>query len=770
MKIRFLLITLFLAGGAFLSACSGKANTSTPSNSAPDDTALLSEVSGTVQIKNPGQTAFINASNDDILQVGGIVRTGSDGRVRLNFSSGTIVRVAPNSFFTLASNEPADKGLLTRLLMRAGELWVILNGGEMQIETPSGTASVRGSYMSVWLDPATEDVWVTCLEGWCTAENPAAVMEMIAGQGCTLFSFDPEGNVPPPPPMLRYLTQQEIEKFLANNPEAQQILQAMMATATALPPLPTLLSPMPQESCFELGLPQNGAEIAADGMIQFDWNDQPGAYKYTLTVVKPNGAERSWHTWRSSLQVDAFELPLEGNYLWTVTAYDFYMRPICTSDSWTFTKPAHELPAKDCSALLSPEDGFELPQSGPVIFSWEDHPEAYKYILVITQPNGTEVSRQVWMNTYTLPAEMFTQPGEYHWQVTAYSSRRQPICASQQHTFKRSGEIPTPPPAEACISLLTPENNASLPASGAVTFEWMAHPDAFKYIINFKLPNQAQISLPEFDTSHTRYMDALTPGGQYEWWVTVKNSNMENVCYSEHFTFTKPASFSPTSTPPPNPNLMFWNRQGPTGNINECQKLFSVDVNAPHDSIVKVIFSTDPIPNGDQDPHHVLSNVGGTKYQANVCLDGIGAGVTIYWRFAIYKNGVYIHDDNIYSFTSPGCPLTPPPDTPTTFQNQSGPNGTISVCTNHYQVDAIDPDELQYVKVAYKVYDGGGNLVLEDHQHLNYQGGDTWAGDLYIPVQPGGQVVWWFWAIDNDGNNATSSLYSFEYTGGSACP
>ncbi|GEM_PF-507402 len=772
MKLRLFVLIAFGVGLTLLAVACGRAlTTSTPV--ALDETATLSEVQGSVQIRNPGQAEFVAASNGDTLQVGGQVRTGPDGRVRLNFASGTIVRVAPDSLFTLESNQPADDGLLTRLKMEAGQLWVILHGGEMKIETPSGTASVRGSYMAVWVDPLTNDVWVTCLEGWCQAENPAGLMDMLAGEGCVLFSFDTQGNLPPPPPMLRYISQQEIETFLANNPEAQEIMQAMIATASALPTLVPTVTPTPPESCFELGLPPDRSEAPGEGIIQFDWNDQPGAHKYILTIVKPNLTERSWFVWRSSAQVDAAELPLEGTYSWSVTAYDASFQPICTSGPWTFTKPASAPPSVDCFDLTSPADGFELPESGPVMFQWQEYPGRYKYVITITKPDGSEASRIVWTNSYKILAEALTLPGEYHWQVTAYDENFKPLCISESRSFTRSGEpIPSPTPG-GCVSLLTPDNGASLNATGPVTFSWTEHPQAYKYLINFKQPNGSMFSLPEFGTSHVRYMDALTQGGTYEWWVSIRDSNLSEICSSEHFTFTKPASLAPTATPSSeggNGTILFWNQVGPTGNISDCEQFFSVDTNAPTGAMVKVIFSENPVPDGYSDPHYILAPSGGTKYSASICLDGLAAGTTIYWRFAIYDDGVYTHDASIYSFVSPGCPATPPPDTPTTFQNESGPNGSSSACINHFQVDAIDPDGLQYVKVAYKVFDSDSNLVLETYQHLTYQGGDTWAGDISIPMQPNYNIVWWFWAIDNNGNSTTSNTQSFVYNGGSVCP
>lgn len=244
------LLVLILLPTLVFSACRKAQSTAEPT--LLPENASLSEVQGTVGIKNPDQAAFMSASSEDILQVMGQVKTETDGRVRLDLSTGTIVRVAPNSLFTLESNKVENGNFLTKLTLLAGKVWVTLKGGQMEVDTPSGVASVRGSYMSVWVDPATSDVWVSCLEGWCQAGNTPSAIDLLASEGTVLYSFDPNGTVPPPPPMLRYLTQQEIDDFLANNPEAQAILDAMAATASALPTFTSTitLTPVPPTATF----------------------------------------------------------------------------------------------------------------------------------------------------------------------------------------------------------------------------------------------------------------------------------------------------------------------------------------------------------------------------------------------------------------------------------------------------------------------------------------------------------------------------------------
>lgn len=760
-KFTLPLLALAAALALMLAACGG---TLLPGGVSLADTATLGEIQGTVELRNPDQVVFTPASTGDVLQVGGQVRTGSDGSARLDLDTGTIIRVAADSLFTLESNAVESGSLLTRLVLEAGQVWIMLDGGSVEVETISGTASVRGSYMSVWMDPVTADVWVTCLEGWCQAGNGTGDLEMLAGEGATLYAFDPEGNIPPPPPQLRYLSQQEIDAFLAQNPEAEAIMNDLIATASALPPLDATLTPTPLGSCFELGLPEQGAEVSADGFVQFDWNDQPGVYKYILTVIKPNAAEKSFIAFRSSIQVDALELPLAGDYAWYVTAYDAGIRPICTSATWTFSKPESVYPPEiECFQLTAPDEAAELPETGPLTFSWTELPGRYKYVVTITAPDGTEWNKIVFTNSYTLPAEDLPLAGEYHWQVTAYDASIRPMCASETRTFTKPGSPVPTPDGSGCVTLLSPADGAELDADGPEEFTWSAHPQAYKYLINFKSPGGSTASLIAMTPYHLRYMGSLPEGGEYEWWITVKNSSLNVICTSGHFTFTKPQSTIPT----PGGDITFSNRSGPTGNISTCNVYFSVETNPPDGAMVKVIFSTDPVPDGYSDPHYILSHQGGSQYAAGVSLDGMPEGKTIYWRFAIY-DGAYTHDATIFSFVSPGCPSGGgEEDTPTVFNSISGPGEVVSAFPVHFTVDASDEQGLQHVKVQYKILDAENNVIADGtYEHLAFNSSSgLWEGDVSFGEPPAGSTVkWWIWAIDDNGKYTYSDMRSFVYT------
>ncbi|MBN2387460.1 MAG: FecR domain-containing protein [Anaerolineales bacterium] len=303
----------------------------------------MSEIRGAVEIKNPGQEGFSSAENGMSLQVGGELRTGENGYARLDLSTGTLIRMAPNTSFMLVSNEPTDDGLLSRLQVELGQIWIALTGGEVEVETPSGVAAVRGSHLMIWVDPATLDVWVNCFEGECGADN-GDLLGLTGGQGTILYFFT-DGN--PPPPELRLLTWDEFLAWVEVMPEYQSLLPDIIATLTAMapppppaPPLPTATVPPAEPACtLQLLSPANGADLPESGAVTFTWNPQEGAGSYLVTFTSSGGAMNSFSATGSSLTRYIESLPTAGAYSWQVTALDAYGQEICSTGPSTFSKP-----------------------------------------------------------------------------------------------------------------------------------------------------------------------------------------------------------------------------------------------------------------------------------------------------------------------------------------------------------------------------------------------------------------------------------------------
>lgn len=150
--------------------------------------ATVREIEGDVSLRAVEADAFASAVVGDTLYVNAQLQTGQDSRSRVDFEDGTIVRVGPGTTFTMTAIEDGaeDGGLLKQLEMELGKLWIILNGGTLDIKTDTGVASVTGSYLSVVANP----LGITCLEGTCTLETPGGIVTLGAGETAYLTGVD----------------------------------------------------------------------------------------------------------------------------------------------------------------------------------------------------------------------------------------------------------------------------------------------------------------------------------------------------------------------------------------------------------------------------------------------------------------------------------------------------------------------------------------------------------------------------------------------------
>lgn len=278
---KLLILSLFLA---LLTAC---ASDPVPQSSRK---ATFAVVLNDVQARLVAEADLKPAVPGDQLQVGGQARSGETGRARLDLQpDGTVVRLAPNTLFTLTALESQEQTPFSRLSLMFGKLWIILSGGSLEVETPYGVAAVRGSYMSVAFDEA-QGMVVTCLEGQCSLTNPAGTVELTDGQTASI----PQLNAPPslPQPMLP----EAYQEWEQASPEAVALLHPEKAPELRYDqngnPLPTQSEGALNTRPFTFELSNNcPSEIPEGG----DWTwqferlpDQRGA-GFVETVIVSNG-------------------------------------------------------------------------------------------------------------------------------------------------------------------------------------------------------------------------------------------------------------------------------------------------------------------------------------------------------------------------------------------------------------------------------------------------------------------------------------------------
>lgn len=198
----------------------------------------VAEVQNDVTARGSSAEPFVAAAAGYQLGEGGEAKTGNDSKARLDFSDGTVLRLGPNTSFVVQTITPSENGsLLTRLKMAVGKIWISLTGGALDVETPVGVASVRGSFAVITYelhDPVApnDDVLIfDCIEGQChiqgiNTDQDFGSLERVIITGA--------GQV-----TLAKLTGSAVDEFLANNPESTRVVLTLTAAAVTATPTPT---------------------------------------------------------------------------------------------------------------------------------------------------------------------------------------------------------------------------------------------------------------------------------------------------------------------------------------------------------------------------------------------------------------------------------------------------------------------------------------------------------------------------------------------------
>jgi hypothetical protein len=184
--------------------------------------AVVAEIENDVTAKTESSSEFSSASVGLIIAVGDTIQTGDDSRAKLNLTpENTVVRVGPNSSFTLSKIENENGEPKTTLQLLFGKVFILLNGGSLEVQTPSGVASVRGSLLSVQYDPDTNRTRASCLEGECGLENEAGE-EIEFTEGESVF-IDEDGLLSE----ITAIDQDEILDWLEENPELDEFMDEL---------------------------------------------------------------------------------------------------------------------------------------------------------------------------------------------------------------------------------------------------------------------------------------------------------------------------------------------------------------------------------------------------------------------------------------------------------------------------------------------------------------------------------------------------------------
>jgi len=207
------------------SALSTAIESATATPEAPSRSALLSELLKAVDARDTENAEWQSASEGQQISVGGGAKTGEEARARIDISDGTILRLGDNTEFKLTdlSGEPTNP--VTTFVLDAGKVWVMvtqaLGGGSFEIQTPVGSATVRGSLMSVEYHPLNGQMIVSCLDGECelTATSGQST-DLQAGEQAEIPSTDQDPTPPQP------LDAEQLADWAGEFPEAAEFVAA----------------------------------------------------------------------------------------------------------------------------------------------------------------------------------------------------------------------------------------------------------------------------------------------------------------------------------------------------------------------------------------------------------------------------------------------------------------------------------------------------------------------------------------------------------------
>ena len=223
----------------------GTQDYATPSG--PERTATLQEIEGVVEARPTVSDAWAAAKLGLQLVEGSQVRTGADGHALIELTEGSKIRLGPKTTIAINILNPYLDSLLTSLAMDEGQVWVLLNGGALDVETPGGIASARSAYLSVLYDSATSALSISCLQGTCSFETIfilggyklAHAEHQTQPEPMSLADFGEWGVEVPEATQLAFLATEAVAQGSATLP-------VMPTTTPSASPAPTL-TPAPDQ-------------------------------------------------------------------------------------------------------------------------------------------------------------------------------------------------------------------------------------------------------------------------------------------------------------------------------------------------------------------------------------------------------------------------------------------------------------------------------------------------------------------------------------------
>ena len=257
---RLILMGLAVVMAAMTAAaCVGSSATPVPQKYriTPEARVIMEEVFNIVETDRPRGSiavagAFKDAKVGQDLIPGDAVKTFRDSEARVDIvirDSARFARTTPDTIWRLGQFA-VDQDTVMEL--DQGKIFTFDSGRQedhrpLHIETPAGTASVRGTWMSVSYDPETGVVEVNCFRGACVLTNELGSVMLSEGQksATTAQTIPSDAHPMGETEKQQFMELPEVAKGELTIPATQASLALAPAAPSLTPaPMPTL-SPTP---------------------------------------------------------------------------------------------------------------------------------------------------------------------------------------------------------------------------------------------------------------------------------------------------------------------------------------------------------------------------------------------------------------------------------------------------------------------------------------------------------------------------------------------
>jgi hypothetical protein len=119
--------------------------------------ATLKVTADQVQVKAKGKSDFAAAKDGQVLHQGDSIKTDADGRAEIDYTDGSLTRLAGSTYFTISKLTNDRGGRQTQGTLSVGETWnraaKVSETGSFEVKAGGTTAAVEGTAFVVTCTP-----------------------------------------------------------------------------------------------------------------------------------------------------------------------------------------------------------------------------------------------------------------------------------------------------------------------------------------------------------------------------------------------------------------------------------------------------------------------------------------------------------------------------------------------------------------------------------------------------------------------------------------